>query len=166
MDQNHSLTHMIRKRSNSCPEFIYHDKPHNKITFSSEGRIPPTKGRIALENKFYHFNRRYENNYYYKCADKSCKGRLTLNGTEMLYEISKPHTCSTNNAERPLEQFASETELQLFIQENVEYHSTILSLTPEMIYETLLTSLAKKYMNHLYRIPMKNEILAMIRKLR
>lgn len=82
----------------------------------------------------------------------------------MLYEISKPHTCSTNNVERPLEQFASETELQLFIK--VEYHSTILSLTPEMIYETLLTSLAKKYMNHLYRIPMKNEILAMIRKLR
>lgn len=152
---------MFRKRANSCPSIIY----SKNIVPEAKSQLP-SKAKQIFNNYVYHFNSEYKGNYYYRCSDKNCGARLTFKIKENAWDTSKTHTCNTKLTERPFVKYTLSTEVELFVKERVGYHATNLSLTPDIIYETVLSSLAEKYKNSLYRDPLKSEIKSLIKKLR
>lgn len=149
---------LTRKRSNSCPEF-------GQIT--SNDYSVPIKSRIMFENKAYHFNNSYKDNYYYKRADKSCRGRLKYNLLNRTWEKRFTHSCSIDGErEKSMEQLAKKTEVEAFIKENVESYVLNPSMTPQMIYESVLASLAIKFESRAYAPPLKADIKGIVRRLR
>ena len=84
----------------------------------------------------------------------------------MVWETSFHHFCSKNENEGAMVPTANMTEVQLFIKQNDEYHAAIENFTPDMIYNTLLISLAKKFNDAIYAPPQKSDIKAMVKRIR
>jgi len=156
----------FRNRSTSCPPFTNRtSEVANKSLLVQPISIFPTSdfqrpvnGKLTYQDKIYHKNGDYGGTIYYRCAERNCTARLKYNKTNHQYDITKKHTCITIQSDKPLIHYALKTEVDLFVKENVEYHSNIFSLTPNMIYEALITSLSEKYKNLIYNVPTKNKV--------
>jgi hypothetical protein len=109
---------LSRQRSQSCPEFSHKFQQSSTSAFSDE--TLPSKSRIIFQKKAYHFNTSYKNTYYYKCADKSCKGRLKFKWQDMTWKESFTHTCSNDiEGDNSMAQLASLTEVEMCIKKYV-----------------------------------------------
>ena len=69
----------VRERKTSCPEFrVPLSREMDQSAAETQQMEIPFKGKITYQNKVYHFNTLKNGTYYYKCADKNCKGRLNF----------------------------------------------------------------------------------------
>jgi hypothetical protein len=84
----------------------------------------------------------------------------------MNWQVSMNHSCEIKENAGAMLPLATKTEIEIFIKENVEYHSGFVNMTPEMIYNTLLISLARKFTDYIYAPPLKSDIKAMVKRLR